>query len=150
MRQSTAAATQLVFSVFVFGCSCESKDRDPRDDHEGAATGGGSSAAGGGGGADTMLIEGVDLAVWDRYLGKPLKQDVALGLNNDPDGVYSIVTLEGESALRISGEVWGSLISKREFCNFRLKAEFKWGSAVWPRVSASQVAGKPRVSSERQ
>ena len=83
-----------------------------------------------------MPINGVDWAVWDRYLGKPSSLEPALGIDNDPKGVYSIVTLEGEPAIRISGEVWGSLISKREFCNVRLRAEFKWGSLVWPPLNA--------------
>lgn len=74
--------------------------------------------------------------MWDRYLGKPTSREPALGVDNDPSGVYSLVTLDGEPAIRISGEVWGALISKREFCNFRLQAEFKWGSAVWPPLSA--------------
>jgi hypothetical protein len=82
------------------------------------------------------LFNGVDFAGWDRYLGKPSDAEPAFGIDNDPRGVYSVVMLDSEPALRISGEVWGSLISKREFCNFRLRAQYKWGNAVWPPLNA--------------
>lgn len=93
----------------------------------------GEAGAGGEAGNDGRhaLFNGVDFAGWDRYLGKPSDAEAALGIDNDPRGVYSILILEGEATLRISGEVWGSLISKREFCNFRLRAQFKWGRVVW-------------------
>ena len=77
------------------------------------------------------LFNGVDFTGWDRYLGKPSDAEPPLGVDNDPRAVYSVVTLEGEAAIRISGEVWGSLISQRQFCNFRLRAQFKWGTSVW-------------------
>jgi len=74
------------------------------------------------------LFNGVDFSGWDRYLGKPTDNDPALGLDNDPRGVYSIVMLDGEPAIRISGEIWGSLLSEREFCDFRLHAQYRWGT----------------------
>jgi len=81
------------------------------------------------------LFNGADLAGWDRYLGKPSHDpnnpEPALGLENDPKGVFSVVMLDGEPAIRVSGEIWGALISKREFCNFRLRAQFKWGTKHW-------------------
>jgi len=81
------------------------------------------------------LFNGVDFSGWDRYLGKPSHDpkadELPLGIDNDPRGVYSIVMVDGEPAIRISGEIWGSLISQREFCNFKLHAQFKWGSAVF-------------------
>jgi hypothetical protein len=111
------AANQLLSAFFVAGCAATSTpDSAPGDAASGARS----------------LIDAVDFAVWDRYLGQPTSIEPALGIDNDPRGVYSIVTLEGEPTIAISGEVWGSLISKREFCNFRLTAEFKWGTAVWP------------------
>jgi hypothetical protein len=78
------------------------------------------------------LFDGVDFSGWDRYLGKPSDAEPALGIDNDPRGVYSIVTLDGEPAIRISGEVWGALISKEELGDFHLRAEYRWGSVTWP------------------
>jgi hypothetical protein len=78
------------------------------------------------------LFNGVDLSGWDRYLGKPSDGDAPLGLENDPRGVFSVVTVDGEPAIRISGEVWGALISQEELGNFDLRAEYRWGTQVWP------------------
>jgi hypothetical protein len=78
------------------------------------------------------LFNGVDFSGWDRYLGKPSDAEPALGLDNDPRGVYSVVMLDGEPAIRISGEVWGALISRQEFGDFHLRAEYKWGTSTWP------------------
>lgn len=78
------------------------------------------------------LFNGVDFAGWDRYLGKSTGTDPPPGIDNDPRGVYSIVTVEGEPAIRISGEVWGALISRVEMCNFHLRGQYKWGTRMWP------------------
>ena len=78
------------------------------------------------------LFDGTTFANWDRYLGIPNGETTALGLENDPRGVYSIVKLDGEPAIRISGEVWGALISKKELSNFELRLEYKWGTKVYP------------------
>jgi hypothetical protein len=81
------------------------------------------------------LFNGVDFTGWDRYLGKPSDAEPALGIDNDPRAVYSVVVLDGEPAIRISGEVWGALISQQEFGDFHLRAEYKWGTQIWPPLS---------------
>jgi hypothetical protein len=78
------------------------------------------------------LFNGVDFSGWDRYLGKPTEAEPALGLENDPRGVYSVVELDGEPAIRITGEVWGALISQQELGDFHFRAEYKWGTLTWP------------------
>lgn len=78
------------------------------------------------------LFNGVDFGGWDRYLGKPSEAEPPLGLENDPRGVYSVVMLDGEPAIRISGEVWGALISQQELGEFHLRAEYRWGTRTWP------------------
>ena len=78
------------------------------------------------------LFNGVDFSGWDRYLGKPSAGEAPLGEENDPRGVYSVVTSDGEPAIHITGEVWGALISRDDFCHFDLRAQYKWGTAVWP------------------
>jgi hypothetical protein len=45
----------------------------------------------------------------------------------DPAGVFSVDTIDGTSAIRISGTIWGGLITKDSFRNYRLVAEFRWG-----------------------
>jgi hypothetical protein len=92
------------------------------------------------GGTDMMTADGgwrslltaPSLPEWDRYLGEPSDGEQPLGLDDDPLGVYSVVTLDGEPAIHISGEIHGSLISKEEFCDFHLRLQYRWGTAVWP------------------
>jgi hypothetical protein len=92
----------------------------------------GRDAAGSPDAGAVSLFNGVDFSGWDRYLGKPSDAEPALGLDNDPRGVYSVVMLDGEPAIRISGEVWGALISQQELGDFHLRAEYKWGTSTWP------------------
>jgi hypothetical protein len=89
------------------------------------------------GAADTKddwrpLFNGADLAGWDTWLGKPYKQADVVGLNKDPQKVYSVVNVDGKPAVRISGEIFGALTSKDEFENYHFKLEFKWGEKKWP------------------
>ena len=83
-------------------------------------------------GAWRPLFDGVDLAGWDRYLGKPSDAEPPLGLDDDPRGVFSVVSVDGEPAIRISGEVWGALISQEELGDLDLRLEYRWGTATWP------------------
>jgi hypothetical protein len=51
---------------------------------------------------------------------------------NDPDRVFSVVEqIDGASAIRISGQHWGGLITKQHYANYRLIAEFRWGLLTW-------------------
>lgn len=83
------------------------------------------------------LFDGSSFAGWDRYLGKPSASEAPLGLDDDPRGVFSVVTLDGAPVIRISGEIWGALISKDTFCDFHLRAQYKWGTRVWPPLNVS-------------
>ena len=85
-----------------------------------------------------LLFDGTDLDQWDTYLGPRWDPDKGkfdgepVGLNHDPDGVFSIVEQEGENLLRISGEVWGGISTKESFRNYHLRLTFKWGEKRWP------------------
>lgn len=92
------------------------------------------------------LFNGKDLSGWETWLAKPHPSSVfeglakndkgeyteALGLNRDPHQVFSVVTEDGQPALRVSGEVWGGISTKEEFENYHFRAEFKWGAKRWP------------------
>jgi hypothetical protein len=82
------------------------------------------------------LFDGVDLDDWQRYLGKPSATLPPIGLDQDPGGVFSLVPADGAPAIRISGETWGALISRQDYCDFRLTVEYKWGTQVWPPLNA--------------
>lgn len=78
------------------------------------------------------LFNGKDFTGWETWLGKPAGSKEVVGLNKDPKGVYSVVTVDGKPAIRISGEIWGAITTKEEFENYHLRFEFKWGEKRWP------------------
>jgi hypothetical protein len=80
----------------------------------------------------TPLFNGKDLSGWDTWLGKPYKGDKAVGLNHDPDKVYTVVDADGKPAIRISGQTFGAITTKNEYENYHFSLEFKWGEKRWP------------------
>lgn len=71
---------------------------------------------------------------WDTFLGpaydsvkKAFDTTKVLGLNNDPNKVFSVAKIDGRPAIRISGEHFGGISTKESFANYHLKLEFKWG-----------------------
>lgn len=83
------------------------------------------------------LFNGKDLDGWDTFIGPPLDDagkklsEVPVGLNNDPKQVFTVVENGGEKVIRISGENWGAISTKKEYQNFHLQLMFKWGSLSW-------------------
>jgi hypothetical protein len=76
-----------------------------------------------------------DLTGWDVWLGPADSSrafaDMSLspiGLNKDTNGVFSVVTDGGRPAIRTAGTPNGALITKREYGNYHLRLEFKWGA----------------------
>ena len=93
----------------------------------------------------TPLLD-ADLSEWRSYLsfrhqpgydgqpptgpdGRPL---IPVGYDTDPDGVFRVVEEGGELVLRVSGEVYGSLFTRREFEDYHLRLKVRWGERVWP------------------
>src|SRR5271167_3536985 len=68
-----------------------------------------------------VLFNGTSLDNFDSFLKTK-------GLNNDPDHVFRLEN----GVIHISGAEFGYLITKREFANYYLRAEFKWGEATHP------------------
>ncbi|GAC1314883.1 MAG: DUF1080 domain-containing protein [Mucilaginibacter sp.] len=83
------------------------------------------------------LFNGKDLAGWDTYIGPDLNDSggpitgTPIGLNNDPRRVFSIVKQGGENVIRISGENWGALLTQKQYENYHLQLQFKWGTLSW-------------------
>lgn len=71
------------------------------------------------------LIDG-ELSKWDKWLKEPL------GLNNDPSGIYSVIDEEGVPVLKITGEIYGALTTKKSYSNYHLQMKMKWGEKKWP------------------
>lgn len=86
----------------------------------------------------TSLFNGKDLTGWDTYLGpsfdtvKNKRDSIPVGLNNDPQKVFSVVTMDDQPALRVSGQHFGGISTQQEYENYHLTLQFKWGQAKWP------------------
>lgn len=84
------------------------------------------------------LFNGADLSGWETYLGPPFDtvlnqwDSMPVGLNRDPLHVFSVVDVDGEKAMRISGEQFGGINTLEEFENYHLQLQFKWGHLQWP------------------
>jgi hypothetical protein len=89
-----------------------------------------------------VLFNGRNLDGWDTLLGPLRPGEAPLGRNNDPHEVFSVVKEDGAPAIHISGEVWGALVTRAEFENYRLYAQFKWGVRKWaPREKSVRDSG---------
>ncbi len=51
-----------------------------------------------------------------------------LGKNNDPDKVFSV----HDGMIHVTGKVFGGFTTEKEYTNYHLVVEFKWGPATWP------------------
>ena len=67
------------------------------------------------------LFNGKDFEGFDTLLEKH-------GINNDPGRVFQVE----KGMLHISGQEFGGLVTQREFGNYYLRAEFKWGEKTYP------------------
>ncbi len=83
------------------------------------------------------LFNGKDLNGWDTYLGPEFDSSgnriskIPVGLNKDPMKVFTVVEQNGENVIRISGENWGGISTKKQFMNYHLQLQFKWGQLTW-------------------
>ena len=101
-----------------------------------------------------ILFNGKDLSGWDTWLGMPYEESKDLwqqtqaadykpfGLNNDPLGVFTVVEVDGEPALRFSGEVFGGISTVAEYENYHLQLQFKWGKEKYaPKLNNPRDSG---------
>jgi hypothetical protein len=77
------------------------------------------------------LFNGKDLSGFYTYLAK-------LGKNKDPENVFSVK----DGAIRVSGKIFGCFVTEKEYENYHLVVEFKWGEATWaPREDRARDSG---------
>jgi hypothetical protein len=105
------------------------------------ASQGRASAPGGGGW--TKLFNGKDLSGWDTYLGPRMdaKQQkipgTVIGLNKDPDRVFTVAQVDGGPVIRISGVIGGGISTVDSYENYHLRLQMKWGPGnPWNRERA--------------
>ena len=74
------------------------------------------------------LFNGKDLTNFYTYLAEPAKGEKPYGKNNDPDKVFTA----HDGMVHILGKTYGGLITEKEYGNYHLVTEFKWGEKTWP------------------
>lgn len=85
------------------------------------------------------------LSQWDSYLSYRFQDGYngtvpkdengnaiePIGLNKDKFGVFSIIEENNEPILQISGEIYGCVVTKKEYENYHLKLKVKWGNTKY-------------------
>ena len=91
------------------------------------------------------LWNGKDFAGWDMFLSVPdpswdvpgVKRDASgkylepIGLNRDPLHVFTVATVDGQPAIHVSGQSFGTITTKESFENIHLRVQVKWGEKKW-------------------
>lgn len=65
-----------------------------------------------------------------------------MGLDADVKQVFQVIEEDGELLLHISGEIYGGLTTLKEYENYHLSMQMKWGDKKWePRLNALRDNG---------
>lgn len=81
--------------------------------------------------APIKLFNGKDLTNFYTYLK-------GVGKNKDEKGVFTVK----DGTIRVSGEIFGCFTTEKEYENYHLVVEFKWGTKTWPpREKATMDSG---------
>jgi hypothetical protein len=82
-------------------------------------------------GPAVVLFNGKDLSQFDTFLP-------STGLNSDPAHVFTVE----KGTVHVSGTEMGYFITRQEFKNYYLRAEFKWGEGTFaPRAGHARDSG---------
>jgi len=82
-------------------------------------------------GKPVVLFDGHGLDKFDTFLKSK-------GLNQDPDRVFQVE----KNVIHVSGKEFGYIITKEEFHDYYLRAEFKWGKSTYaPRDGHARDSG---------
>lgn len=81
--------------------------------------------------AQKSLFNGKNLKNWDIFLGSPITGFEDLAKKATPASTYSIVEIDGIKVIHISGDIFASLATKKEYADYHLRLEFKWGEKVY-------------------
>lgn len=81
------------------------------------------------------LFNGKDLSSFESWLP-------ATG-RADPDQVFTVVdNIDGAPAIRSSGQYFGGLVTREKYKDYKLVAEFRWGTVTWkPRADRARDNG---------
>jgi hypothetical protein len=97
-----------------------------------------------------------DLSQWDMYLSyrhaRDYKGDLPVGavrgchpaggLQQNEKQVFSVIEEAGQPVLKVSGEIYGSVFTKKQYENYHLKLKVKWGDTKYePRTDKLRDSG---------
>ena len=97
-----------------------------------------------------------NLSAWDTYLSfkhqigydgsPPLDESgneiAPVGLNKSGYNVFTTLKENNEVIIKVSGEYYGCIASKKEYKNYHLQLQFKWGDKKWiPRLDRLKDSG---------
>ena len=90
-------------------------------------------------GARVSLIDGRDLKGWTPWLGYrdpsvTYRAGPALrpiGTAQDTSGDFAVREVDGEPAIWIKGQTWGSLVHQADLRDYHLRLEYRWGAKTW-------------------
>jgi hypothetical protein len=77
------------------------------------------------------VFNGQNLNNWDINIGTALKGFEDLKAQASPGQVFSVVEKDGETLVRVSGDVNASLATKTAYENYHFRMEYKWGEKVY-------------------
>tara|TARA_Y100001934_G_scaffold61517_1_gene76233 strand:- start:1520 stop:2242 length:723 start_codon:yes stop_codon:yes gene_type:complete len=83
------------------------------------------------------LLNGKDLSNFYTFIRNSKDGKRTTDRNKDPDQVYTYK----KGVLRVSGQHMGYLATKKNYSNYRLVAEFKWGKKTWDGRGRGRDAG---------
>jgi hypothetical protein len=72
------------------------------------------------------LFNGRDFAGFYTFVGPAAAGKPPYGKNKDPDQVFAVK----DGMVQVSGSLLGALVTEKEFDNYHLTLEYKWGSKV--------------------
>jgi hypothetical protein len=67
---------------------------------------------------------------------------VPIGYHKNVNQVFSVIEENGETVLKITGEIYGCVFTKEIFENYHLKLQVRWGNKKWlPRLDEDMDSG---------
>lgn len=90
-------------------------------------------------GKATALFEGHSLDGWAPWLGyadpaityRAAAGSTPIGTGRDTSGDFAVREIDGEPAIWIKGQTWGSLVHRADLRDYHLRLQFKWGAKTW-------------------
>lgn len=94
-----------------------------------------------------VVVPQTKIALFDGRTAKDLSAFYTwlpkFGVDQDPDKVFTVVDrVDDAPAIRVSGQHWGGIVTHKNYANYKLVVEFRWGLITWaPRADKTRDSG---------